>query len=284
MSEEELEKRKKIGFLQAQGMAPLPRLASGTSVTPKFQALVYSILITVFQYRSSGYTGTNPSESAVLVWVDYFNRYADEIPYFEDDFRKHLKSYVSNSANLLDLLQYCARTKIFSGEQFQIIKKLLEQELIAFRFIGSFHKGEATLIPFSDEDESRANEVDYVELANFRSAQKHFLQAVEELKAGHYRGSVSESISGVESVIKSLTGLPGVTLGDGLKLLNKDSELHPALKKGLESIYGWTNSPNGMRHALSDEAKDVSEAEARYMLSACLAFGAWLKRTAVSAG
>jgi hypothetical protein len=173
--------------------------------------------------------------------------------------------------------------KFSTIEQFLLIKKLLEQELIAFRFIGSYYNGEATLVPFSDEDESNANESDYLEISSYRFAQKHFLQAVEELKAGHYRGSVTESISGVESIIKSLTGESGVTLGDGLKLLGKGGELHPALKKGLDSIYGWTNSPSGMRHALSDEAKDVTEAEARYMLSACLAFSAWLKRS-VSTG
>lgn len=279
MSDDELDKRKKISFLQAQGMAPLPRLASGTSVTPKFQALAYSLLIGALRYQT-GYGSTNPSKTALLVWVDYFNRYADEIPYFEDDFRKHLKSYVSDGACLLDLLQYCARNKVFDVESFKGIKALLEQELISFRFIGDYYSGEATLIPFSDEDEADANEKDYAELANYGSAKKHFLQATEELKAGHYRGSVSESISGVESIIKSLSGQPGVTLGDGLKLLSKDNELHPALKKGLESIYGWTNSPNGMRHALSDEAKEVNEAEARYMLSACLAFSAWLKRSA----
>jgi hypothetical protein len=115
MSDEEFERRKSIGFLQAQGMAPLPRLASGTSVTPKFSAQAYSVLISVLSYRSSVYSGTSPSDAALLVWVSYFNRYADEIPYFEDDFRKHLKSHVSKGEHLLDLLQYCARAKILNN-------------------------------------------------------------------------------------------------------------------------------------------------------------------------
>lgn len=282
MTSEEFEKRKKSSFLQSEGLAPLPRLSSGTSVSKRFSAMAYSILMASLTYENTRFGDNRPTEITMFTWVNYFNEYADEIPYAEYDFRRYLKEYISNGARLLDLLQYCAREHVFDRELYESLCSLLEEELVAFRFVGDYDKGEATLMPVSDEGEAAANDEDYASLSDHPNAQRHFLQAVEELKSGHYRVSVSESISGVESTIKSLTGKPGVTLGDGLKLLGKESELHPALKKGLDSIYGWTNSPNGMRHALSDEAKEVTEAESRYMLSACLAFSAWLKRTAAT--
>lgn len=153
--------------------------------------------------------------------------------------------------------------------------------MIGYRFVGDYYSGVPTLLPVSDDAEADANQADYSAISGYPAATAHFRQAVEEIRSGHFRGSVTESISAVESVVKSLSGDKSATLGFGLKLLSDQSQLHPALKAGLEKIYGWTNSPNGMRHALSDESVPVGEAEARYMLSACLAFSAWLKRSKV---
>ncbi len=263
-------------------MEPLPRLASKRTVTSRFRALVYSVINGGFGSRAVRKTGRTeyiPSGATYVVWVEYFAEYEDDIPQSTSRIRERIKSYISSDPHLLDLLQYMARRGLLSETKFEKVQDLLRSELIGYRFIGRWDDGTATLIPVSDNAEADANQRDYAELNLYPKAAEHFRQSAEEIKAGHYRGSVAESISGVESVIKSLTKKPSVTLGDGLKLLAKDGDLNPALKAGLDKIYGWTNSPSGMRHALSDESKEITEAEARFMLSACLAFAAWLKRS-----
>ncbi|MFN4185105.1 MAG: hypothetical protein ACK4M6_09995 [Hyphomonas sp.] len=279
MSDEEFERRKSLSFLQAQGIEPLPRMLSGAEVTPQFRANAYGLIIVNIGFVYSGHRhGRIPSNATVLVWKDYFGLYPDSIS-SELGFKEFVKKKISSGPHLLDLLQFLCRKKILSKDDFNEIQRLLATELIGFRFVGSYDDGDVTLLPIVDEAEADANQSDYAELQNHPNARKHFLQAVEHLKGAHYRGSVTESICGVESTIKSLSGKSTVTFGEGLKRLDKSNPLHSTLKAGLEKIYGWTNSPSGMRHAMSDEAQEVTEAEARFMLSACLAFAAWLKRS-----
>jgi len=281
MSEDELKRRQELSFLQAEGLEELPTLCSGTEVTSRFRALVFDILMDALGYKPSRSGGFYPTEKSKFVWTAYFCKYSDEIPYFRDDFNKFIKSHISSGAKLLDLILFCVRTTLISEDQYRLIEILLRKEMIGYRFVGEYGEQTVALMPIHDEAEGDANRVDYASIRDFPKSQEHFRQAIEEINSGHFRGSVAESISGVESIVKSLTGKASVTLGDGLKLLAKDGALSPALKAGLDKLYGWTNSPSGMRHALSDESKDVTEAEARFMLSACLAFAAWLKRSFV---
>ncbi|KCZ66430.1 hypothetical protein L53_03670 [Hyphomonas sp. L-53-1-40] len=280
MSDEELKRRQEVTFLQAEGISPLPELTSGTDVTSRFRSFAYDVLIDAFGYSKRQSTSSRrPTNNTKFVWKAYFSRFSDDIPIAPHQFNSFIKEYISSGDKLLDLLQFCARYEILSSDQFSIITNMLRGELIGYQFVGKYGERTVTLMPISDEAEADANQADYSALESHPSAQEHFRQAVEEIKLGHFRGSVTESINGVESVIKALSGKATVTLGDGLKHLDKQSPLNKTLKAGLEKIYGWTNSPNGMRHALSDDAVQVSEAEARFMLSACLAFAAWLKRS-----
>lgn len=273
MSENELGRRKGVSFLQAEGLEPLPRIQTGTKITPKFRAFAYGVLSDAL-----GYYHMVPSENTRHIWVSYFAKFEDDLPNYPDPFHTKLKNYIQNDAKLYDILQYCARKRLLSRQQYNAITAAMREQLLGYRFVGGY-SGTPTLMPMDDQAEADANQTDYAELASLPASAEHFRQSIEHMKNGHFRGSVTESISAVESVIKSLTGDKSVTLGSGLKLLSKNSGLHPALKTGLEKIYGWTNSPNGMRHAMSDETVPISEAEARYMFSACLAFAAWLKRS-----
>ena len=48
-------------------------------------------------------------------------------------------------------------------------------------------------------------------------------------------------------------------------MLEKRIELHGALKKAFNSLYGYTSDANGIRHALLDEA-NLTFDEAKFML------------------
>lgn len=118
---------------------------------------------------------------------------------------------------------------------------------------------------------------DKIELAEIAEAmqinqvgiQQQLKAALQQLHDKNYRGSVKESISAVETFVRTKTGK--TTLGAALSELENFSIPNP-LKQGLEKIYGWTCGPDGMRHALMDNAQDVTLAEAKFMLVACSAF------------
>lgn len=233
---------------------------------------------TAFDYEDY-YT---PAPASAKLWVDYFGRFSDEFPFSRNDFFRDIKNSLKTDAHWLDLLQTTARWGAFSEADLKEVNKLLQEEHVAYRFIGTAKSGSATLMPISDEAEAEANQQDYASLAGVDAAQTHFRSSVERLKSGDYRSSISESIHGVESVAKRVSGKPNATLGDALKVIQKGTPLNPALQKGLTAIYGWSSQDDGIRHAMSDEAQNVDEAEARFMLSACLAFAAWLKRAAAT--
>ena len=81
------------------------------------------------------------------------------------------------------------------------------------------------------------------------------------------RDSIKEAVSAVEVVVR-LIGR-GNTLGAALK--NVDVDMNEASRLGLDKIYGWTNGPDGIRHAMMDEP-NVSLEDARFMVVACSAF------------
>lgn len=94
-----------------------------------------------------------------------------------------------------------------------------------------------------------------------------------------YRNSVKESMSAVETAVKLLTGEDSGGIGKALAILHSRHPLHPAFKKALSELYGYSCDKSGIRHALLDEAT-VTEPEARFMLVACSAFANFL----ISAG
>jgi hypothetical protein len=56
-------------------------------------------------------------------------------------------------------------------------------------------------------------------------------------------------------------------LGPALSKLEKSVRVHPALRKGFGSLYGFTSDEKGIRHALLDEPMaQVDETDALYML------------------
>jgi len=91
-----------------------------------------------------------------------------------------------------------------------------------------------------------------------------------------YRGSIKESISAVEFVVKLIGDNDKATLSSILSKVKKNVGLNDRLEQGLLSIYAWTNDEKGgIRHAMMQN-KELSPADARFMLVACSAFANYL--------
>jgi len=98
----------------------------------------------------------------------------------------------------------------------------------------------------------------------------------------NYRNPIKESISAVESLCNLITGRKD-TLGDALKKLEAKVVIHPALKKGFSSIYGYTSDADGIRHGLLEET-NLDFEDAKFMLVSCSAFVNYLIAKSQKAG
>lgn len=109
-------------------------------------------------------------------------------------------------------------------------------------------------------------------------AATHLRQAMEHTNAGQYADSIADSIHAVESVARTIDPNSSKTLGPALDSLEKAGVLkHPALKQAFDKLYGYTNTEQGIRHALLDKgAVDVGVNEAIFMFGACASFAAYL--------
>jgi hypothetical protein len=130
------------------------------------------------------------------------------------------------------------------------------------------------LIPITNETELQAVH-DAATLPGDRLAgvREHISTAVtfSQRPEPDYRNSIKESISALEGLAQVLAGKDGATLPDALKLLEKVSPMHPALRSALEKLYAYTSDADGIRHALSDEGSSASFDDAKFMLVLCSA-------------
>ena len=121
--------------------------------------------------------------------------------------------------------------------------------------------------------------------AGLDSSATHLRKASECINEGDWAGSVRESIHAVESVARQLDPEAAQTLGPALKSIEHHGALHPVLKKAFDTLYGYTNNEQGIRHALLDQTDTkVGLDEAVFMLGACASFASYLWRKHIAGG
>jgi hypothetical protein len=174
-----------------------------------------------------------------------------------------------------DFLEFAAKHCAVRGEATEFMKRcnlVLQRELSAYRFVAG------VITEVTTDEEISAIEEALIASTPFKPVTIHLKQALDLLadrKSPDYRNSIKESISAVESMCNLLSGSK-TTLGQSLKQIEKKTKLHPALKKAFDSLYGYTNDANGIRHALLDES-NLDFEDAKFMLVSCSAFVNYLK-------
>jgi len=98
------------------------------------------------------------------------------------------------------------------------------------------------------------------------------LKLITDKRKPDFRNSIKESISAVESLCKIITGNENTTLGQALKILDKQKPIPKSLKSGFSAIYGYASDNGGIRHGLLNDDIEPSLEEAKFMLVACSAF------------
>lgn len=220
------------------------------------------------------------------LWRDFFKAQLDNIPLRGAAVSEQIKKWLFKAEwyEVYDLLEFTTRfdcTETFFGLE-QSANDVLKREVAGYRFV------EGVLVPISNEAELAEIE------AAIRDSRASSLSGVSEhiqialAKLSHreqpdYRNSIKESISAVESITKVIANDSSATLGSALKVVEEKVGLHPALKKGFSSIYGYTSDEDGIRHALLSDSQSDFE-DAKYMLVSCSAFVNYIIAKASKAG
>ncbi len=251
-----------------------------------WNAIYIHVAIPLKEEYNDNLKGTKYFDFFGKIWHNHFEKPIDTIPYGKYAAIHDLREYFFNCKwfevyNLVDFI--CNNSRPIDENLFRKeIGVILTNQLSGYQFIGK------ELIPITEKneikeiDESLKNSVKF----NLNGVKFHLESALKifsNKENPDYRNVIKESISAVESISQVLTGDSKAELGKALKVLKEKINIHSALQKGFEKIYGYTSNADGIRHALLE--KDSLDLEdAKYMLISCSAFINYLIVKANKAG
>jgi hypothetical protein len=274
-------------FSQRKGLKPLQNLLQIDSIDGPLRNRLWNAMHdfvmryardrTVYEgYSSDALTAQN---FARRVWCDFFKLPTDDAP-SAHECETPIKQLFSDGEwnEVYDLLEF-SLVKLPPNAAKPLAKRwneLLQEENAGYRIVD----GQVVSITSPEE----IGEIETALATDVVGMQEHIhaaLAFLSDRENPNYRNSIKESISAVESVCRLIGG--GQTLGDALKGMREKIQMHPAIEKGFNSLYGYTSDKGGIRHALLEESS-VDSTDARFMLVACSAFVNFVVAKAANAG
>lgn len=225
------------------------------------------------------YSDTKRAKICKTIWVNFFNNVIDDIPRYSNTgtivatsiityFKEwYFKSMWYDKYDFLEYLVYLT-DESFKSIFAEILNYTLKTELAGYRLI-NFQIVQITSNEEIFEIEQAINE------SKSNPIRTHLDLALSHLsnkQKPDYRNSIKESISAIEYYCSLLTGEPKATLGKALAIIEKNHNLHGALKTAYTALYGYTSDEGGIRHSLMKDTANISFADAKYMLVICSAF------------
>ena len=184
--------------------------------------------------------------------------------------------------NFLEFVANNYPDKVKNGEFIEGCNEVLDREKSGFHFIGT------RIVPITDRKEIA--EIEEALGSPFETVAVHIenaLKLMSDKKSPDFPNSIKESISSVEAMCRIICG-EDATLGKALDKIERAGkiELHGALKNAFDSLYGYTSSAEGIRHAhgLLEGKSTLSLEDAKFMLISCSAFVNYLKIKASKTG
>jgi hypothetical protein len=281
--------RKRLTFEQAEGAEPLPQQLRLGELSSAFRAAIWNIILKSIDdasHRDSWGGGpyVRGRWESILRYRHIYKLHkpADEFSNTYKAVCAELKPLIwsGNYVEVLGFLQLVIRHQDCPPLFARMVNACLETTHVAYRVV------DETIVPIGSEAEIEAIKRSFVDLAKteFGGAHAHLRNAAEELTAGRYADSVRESIHAVESVARVLEPSANL-LSMALARLEKSAAIHPAMKSGFNSLYGYTSDEKGIRHAMLEAgAPAVDETDALFMIGACAAFVSYLINNARTTG
>lgn len=260
-------------FSERYGYKPIRQALQLESMDDDLRNSLWNTFVNL--YLSSGelllreFEGSYERKILRSIWEEFFK-------FPQNDLKDHFSSerglvrerYFRLKWNeVYDLLEFLVEKGGKNGEVYTSAwNRVLEREGAGYRFVGGY------ITPITAEAEIAA--IEEAAGTPYRNVNEHIRRAValmSDRKRPDFRNAIKESISAVEALVRSLTGQPKATLGQALRVLEKERDLHPALKSAFSSLYGYTSDESGIRHALLEES-NLAFNEAKFMLVSCSAF------------
>jgi hypothetical protein len=272
-------------FSQRYGHTPLEQAFQRESVDVALRTKLWNILKVMVwdNYDHSEYHLKETSQKIDMMlkrlWFNFFNKDLDHLPEFHtrhgtgayDQLKNHF--FECDWFEVYDFIEEISldQSNLLTDDSRKWLNNILEEQNAAYRFVGK------EVAEITDQQEINAIEDGFEHPEKpVRTHLEAALRMLSDKQAPDYRNSVKESISAVEAACRLVNGNTSVTLSDALK---KIQNLHPALSKAFNQLYGYTSDASGIRHSLIDEP-NITYADAKFMLVACAAFVSYLKVSA----
>lgn len=262
-----------LPFSQRNGIMPIKDKLQLDAIDVDLQNAIWNVVTRNYIFGLPEHPFSYEDQSIEQLWDFYFKLNIDQIPNNVYDIQRYIKNRYYNMKyyQVYDFLEFIAAYP----PRFMNINKYTEELNQAFeREYCGYRMVNRLITKITSE-----NEIGSIE----KSANTPFSSANEHMKVAHahlsnrkkpdYRNSIKESISAVESICQEITDNKNATLGDTLKIIREKHQidLPPTLRETLNKLYGYTNSEEGIRHALS-EKPTITFDEAKFMLVVCSAF------------
>lgn len=266
-------------FSQKKGFTPVSEIIQVDGMSDELRNSLWNsldqFLWSTKEFMRSDYGRAKMHDFSRSLWFHFLKLPVDQRPDSAYEILGEIRHFYFECQwyEVYDFLEWVVAYLDEAGKGYEkLFNVILERELAGYRFI------EGKIVDITDRQEVEMLEHALAD-SKFSGAAAHLKRALDLLadrKAPDYRNSIKESISAVESIALTISNSPKSTLGEALKVLEKDGKIHPALKEGFLKLYGYTSDEQGIRHAMLDEPK-VTQADARFMLLSCTSFVNYLK-------
>lgn len=151
----------------------------------------------------------------------------------------------------------------YAGEEaIRTFSRVLDEENCGYRFV------RGKLVAFTNREELQ--EVELAASGSSASADHidRSLDRFGDRKAPDFRNAIKEAMSAVEAESRLLAGDDSAVLS---RALANCKGLHPALRNGVTTLYGYASDSGGIRHAAGEGDREPTREEARLMIIVCSA-------------
>lgn len=280
----------RLSFSQRMGLTPKEFPLQVDSLDDATRMDIWNAFYKSFDLLSSCHylSQLEPEEGVFweFVWSNFFGKDLSLLDDLRELYEK-IRSFIVNDKiqwyRVLDLCEFIIQIPMKKAESFgKILNIVFTKNNVAYRVIGP------EISPITDEQEIQAIKTAMALPDKLSGARTHIstaLQLLSNRENPDYRNSIKESISAVEAVCMVLVGDESASLGKALKHLEDNGiKIHPSLKSGFSSIYGYTSDQGGIRHAMIEEGAVVTQEDALFMLVSCSAFCHYLQQKGAQAG
>jgi hypothetical protein len=221
------------------------------------------------------------------LWWNFLKEPVDKSPSSYNYLQRYLREYFFSKPwfNIYELIEFTltgSSREYFNIEDYSdVLNTILEREYSGYRVINGLIAPIINDLEIDEINEALESSKQYTSISNANIHLKNALFCISNKETPDYRNAIKESISAVESVVRTITDEN--TLGEALKKIeSKGLKINNQLKESFGKVYNYTNDKNaGIRHAVIGEHEAPDYETAKYLLVASSAFVNYLIGLAV---